>query len=90
MAIFQHEVGRKILSDGESDPDQCWGYDRISTKYGKTVLRRNSLFSIYVQLVKLIFGGEPLHTLRKYRLVGNLPYRSIWEDIEVETQRYEN
>ena len=63
---------------------------RISTKYGKTVLPRNSFFSIYIQLVKLIFGEEPLHTTRKNRLVGNLPYRCIWEDIDVESQRYGN
>ena len=44
------------------------------------------LFSIYIQLVKLLFGEEPLHTPRKNRLVGNLPYRSIWEDIEGEIQ----
>ena len=47
-------------------------------------------FSMYIQLVKLIFGEEPLHTPRKNRLVGNLPYRRIWEHTEVETQRYEN
>ena len=38
--------------------------------------------------MKLIFGEEPLHTARENRLVGNLPYRRIWEDIELESQRY--
>ena len=47
---------------------------------------KETAFSIYIQVVKLIFGEEPLHTPRKNRLVGNLPYRRIWEDIEVETQ----
>ena len=51
---------------------------------------KKRLFSIYLQLVKLIFGKEPLHTRRKNRLVGNFPHRRIWEDIEVEIQRYEN
>ena len=31
----------------------------------RTALRRNCLFSIYIQRVKLIFGEEPLHTSRK-------------------------
>ena len=47
-------------------------------------------FFIYLQLVKLIFGEEPLQTPRKNRLVGNLPYQCIWEDIDVESQGYEN
>ena len=36
-------------------------------------------FSIYIQLVKLIFGEEPLHTRRENRL-----------DMKVESQNYEN
>ena len=52
---------------------------------------KTAFFSIYIQLVKLIFGeDDPLHTPRKNRLVGNLPYRRIWEDMEVEIQRHEN
>ena len=47
-------------------------------------------FSIYIQLVKLIFDEEPLHTPRKNCLVEDLPYRRIWECIEVESERYEN
>ena len=46
--------------------------------------------SIDIPPVKLIFGEDPLHTPRKNRFVGNLPYRRIWEDIEIEIQRYEN
>ena len=46
-------------------------------------------FSIYIQIVKLIFGEEPLRTPRNNRFVGNLPCRRIWEDIKVESARYE-
>ena len=35
-------------------------------------------------------GEEPLHTPRKNGLVEKIPYRRIWEDIEGESQRYEN
>ena len=53
--------------------------------------RKHRLISIYIQqLVKLIFGQEPLRFSRKSRLVGNLPYRGIWEDIEVESQMCKN
>ena len=59
-------------------------------KVWKDYPSKKQLFSIYIQLVKLIIGEEPLQTPRKNCLVGNLPYRGIWEDIEVESQRYEN
>ena len=66
--------------------------DRIGFQQNmeKLSFEETAFFSIYIQLVKLIFGEEPLHTPRKNRLMGNLPYRRIWEDIEVESQRYEN
>ena len=63
-----------------------WDFNKI----WKDCPSKKRLLSIYILLVKLIFGEEPLHTPRKNLLVGNLPYRLIWEDIEVESQRYEN
>ena len=61
------------------------------SKIWKDCPSKKRFFPIYIQLVKLIFGEEPLRTPKKNLLVGNLPYRLIWEDIDVESQtRYEN
>ena len=46
-------------------------------------------FSIYIQLVKLVLVKSLYTQQEKNRLVGNLPYRRNWEDIEVESQMYE-
>ena len=78
---------RKILSDSEPGPEDRIGFQQ---NVKRLFLEEKAFFSIYIQLVKLIFGEEPLRNPRKNSLVGNLPYRRIWEDIEVESQRYEN
>ena len=47
-----------------------WDFNKI---WKDCPSKKQLLFSIYIHLVKLIFGEEPLHTPRKNCLVGNLP-----------------
>ena len=72
-------------------PDPEYTEDRVGFQQNMERLsfEESSFFSIYIQLVKLIFGEGPLRTPRKNRLVGNLPYRRIWEDIKVKSQGME-
>ena len=37
------------------------------SKISKDYLRRNGFFFVYIRVVKLLFGEEPLHTPRKHR-----------------------